>query len=197
MEQSPDYVRGKTTPEPQDDPLLAFYEASGRDAEGRTLEEILNWDDGRMEACHDYIQWLFPNEVPSAVNLDAPLVTARHVAAFAGRPDLRETLLRAFRRMLAFYGMELSTVAGKPHVGRAAHWDARHPTWLTPGNHNHLRLTRILTCLNLLGLPDHAAALFEFLDELTHAEGRAAVSQTTHDYWQSAARRATGSHGHR
>lgn len=170
-----------------DDVLTAFYGGTGRDAEGRTLNDILEWDDVRLETCHDYIQWLFPNAVPSAVNPDAPLVAARHVAAFAARPDLRDNLLRALRRMLAFYGLVLTTARGEPRITRAENWDARRPVWLTPHNHNHLRLTRILTCLQLLGLPAHATALFTFLDDLTHGDEGGAVSKTSYAYWRAAA----------
>jgi hypothetical protein len=56
----------------KDDPLLRFY-TGGRDSEGRTLDEILSWDDQELEFCHDYIQWLFPNDVPSGVNSDERL----------------------------------------------------------------------------------------------------------------------------
>ena len=35
--------------------------------------------------------------------------------------------------------------------------------WLTPGNHNHLRITRIIKCLRLLGLEAEAQAFYEYL----------------------------------
>jgi Opioid growth factor receptor (OGFr) conserved region len=172
-----------------DDHLLGFCAGTGADSEGRTLDQILAWDDRRLESCHDYIQWLFPNDRPSGVNPDAPLLTARHIHAFARRPELRENLLRAYRRMLRFYGLELRTVGDKPRVSRAANWDSRRPIWLTPANHNHLRLTRIIICLDLLGLPDHARALFAFLNDLSRGPDGAAISQTTLAYWRAAAER--------
>jgi hypothetical protein len=88
------------------DPLLAFYSGNGRDSEGRTLEEILGWTDERLEYCHDYIQWLFPTDQPSAFNSDAPLVTSAGRATFKKSQRLRDNLLRAFDRMLAFYGFQ-------------------------------------------------------------------------------------------
>ena len=45
---------------PSSDPLLRFYRLEGTDARGRSLEEIWTWEAGRLEAVHDYIQWLFP-----------------------------------------------------------------------------------------------------------------------------------------
>ena len=43
---------------------------------GHTLSEILSWSDDRLEAVHDYIQWLFPTGLPSGVNPAPPLVSA-------------------------------------------------------------------------------------------------------------------------
>ena len=89
------------------DPIVAFY-SSGPDRSGRTLGEILAWDDERLEAVHDYIQWVFPTRQPSGVNPFAPLVTDGTVRAFAGDAALRDRLRQAFDRMLIFYGLARS-----------------------------------------------------------------------------------------
>src|SRR5689334_16618561 len=89
-----------------EDQLLAFYRGVGKDSEQRLLDEILRWDDRRLEICHDFIQWLFPTDEPSAVNADAPSVSPLHRAAFADEPLLRDNLSRSFERMLAFYGLK-------------------------------------------------------------------------------------------
>src|SRR5215471_16243989 len=92
---------------PSRDVVVDFY-AGGRDAEGRTLEAILAWNDERLEAVHDYIQWVFPARRPSAVNPLAPLVTDETVRAFERDPVLRDRLAHAFARMLRFYGLRSS-----------------------------------------------------------------------------------------
>jgi hypothetical protein len=171
-----------------DDPLLAFYTGVATDDHGRTLDQILQWDDARLERTHDYIQWLFPNEVPSPVNPSAPIITAAYRQAFAQRPELRQNLRRALHRMLDFYGLQISDEPGEPRVTRAADWQAKRANWLTPGNHNHLRLTRILKCLNLLGLPAHATALFKHLDQICHSAGGEAISARTQHFWEAASK---------
>src|SRR5271170_564607 len=40
-------------------PLVAFYRGGYTD-NGGTLDQMLSWDDARLESVHDYIQWLFP-----------------------------------------------------------------------------------------------------------------------------------------
>lgn len=168
-----------------DDPLLSFY-IGGHDSDGRTLNEILSWDDQELEFCHDYIQWLFPNDVPSGVNPDAPLVTQRHREEFAKRSELRNNLLRAFKRMLAFYGFELIESGGKPRVQRSSNWEARRRQWVRPHDHNHLRITRILICLRLLGLPEHARAFFDALDDVCKSDEGHVISGNSYQYWRNA-----------
>src|ERR1043166_9539029 len=112
------------------DAVVQFY-SGGCDAEGRTLEAVLGWDDDRLEAVHDYIQWLFPSRQPSAMNPVAPLVTDETVRAFARNEGLRDRLRRAFERMLRFYGL-------RARVGRIESdertFPARSRVWLSPGN---------------------------------------------------------------
>ena len=133
------------------DPIVAFY-SGGYDDRHRRLADILGWSDDRLEAVHDYIQWVFPDRRPSPVNPSAPLVTTATEKAFAERPELRAKLAGAFDRMLAFYG--LHRVADSPDPIRIEIDPASFPrqaaNWLRPGNHNHLRLTRIMQSLAAL-----------------------------------------------
>src|SRR5207248_5177716 len=123
--------------------IVSFY-SGGTDAAGRTLAGILAWDDDRLEAVHDYIQWVFPTRQPSGVNPFAPLITEATVAAFGQDATLRDRLREALDRMLAFYGLAWSGNRIEIDRGR---FPARSRVWLQPGNHNHLRLTRILDSL--------------------------------------------------
>ena len=171
----------------QPDPIVVFY-SGGVDGNGRTLREILAWSDTTLEDVHDYIQWVFPTRQPSAVNPSAPLVTADTIRAFAADADLRRALLDAFTRMLTFYGLRREarddgTV--QVEIDEAKFAD-RAGRWLRPNNHNHLRLTRILTSLRLLGLRDHSRALFACLATIAR-DHPDAVSATTLAYWRRAA----------
>jgi hypothetical protein len=58
-----------------------------------------------------------------------------------------------------------------------------------PGNHNHLRLTRMLRSLQLLGEPQAARALFDALADVYNGERRGGgngISERTFDFWKSA-----------
>ena len=170
------------------DPLLSFYDGTGTDSEGRTLAEILAWSDKRLESCHDYIQWLFPNDRRSAVNPDAPLVTALLQEQFARRAILQENLLQSLRRMLAFYGLKCIANENGVRILPSTEWEVRKDNWLTSHNHNHLRITRILISLRLLGLVEYAVAFFAQLDRVCYSDSGGAISETTYALWQAAIR---------
>lgn len=172
---------------PPTDLIVAFFAGNGTDHAGRRHADILTWPDGQLERVHDYIQWLFPLADPSAFNPSAPLVQPTTAAAFGDQPELRETLLAGLQRMARFYGFA-------PHRFDDGGWQL-HPVpafdrharfWLHPHNHNHLRLTRILTSLRLLHCPAAAAALMEVLERVQrHHPG--AVSERSLRFWRDAA----------
>src|SRR5437868_4959435 len=137
------------------DPIVAFF-SGAHDVAGRTLTDVLAWDDERLEAVHDYIQWVFPTRRPSGVNPFAPLITDATVRAFEQDATLRERLRDGLDRMLSFYGLAWS---GRRIVIDASRFPVRSLVWLQPGNHNHLRLTRIVESLATLGLTREAQAL--------------------------------------
>lgn len=166
-------------------PVLRFYEG-GPDHRGRTLAEILAKDDAWLERTHDYIQWVFPLPERSPYNPNAPVLLASDRAAFRAAPALRHRLLDGFGRMLAFYGFEMTTdrqdrcgITRLPSPGRAH--------WITPHDHNFLRISRILRSLHLLGCPQPASAFLAVLEPLAEAAGDI-VGVVTLSHWRAAAK---------
>ena len=127
--------------------LTRFF-SGGEDDQGRTFDGILGWDDARLEMVHDYIQWIFPLPERSGANPWAPVLDAGCIAAIRSTPDMQVRLRAAFERMLTFYGFSLEADARGD--GAAVRGASRN--WLHAGDHNHLRLTRMLRSLRVLGL---------------------------------------------
>lgn len=168
-----------------DDALVRFYKGLAPDNRGRYLNEILAWGDTELEYTHDYIQWLFPITT-AGVNPFAPPANDTTIESFRSDASLRAQLRRSLDRMLAFYGLEWSGDAVVP----VRDFDARRE-WLSAGNHNHLRLTRILKCLCLLGDESAARALHRCLIGIVNDEraaGRASISDVTVRFWNEAVR---------
>jgi opioid growth factor receptor-like protein len=173
--------------------IIGFYSGEEPDHRGRYLHEIQAWPDDQLEAVHDFIQWLFPLPEPSGFNAAAPILNRESLQEFRKRPELQQNLRVSFLRMMKFYGLEVD-FAGEIKVTRAPNFTVRATIWLSPGNHNHLRITRILRCLSLLGLEAEARAFFECLSDIyenEQSQPRPAISTETILYW----RRAVGDAG--
>ncbi len=169
----------------RDDRLMRFF-AGGADDEGRTFDEIMGWDDARLEMVHDYIQWIFPLPERSGANPSAPVLDAATIAAIQGSAAMQDRLREAFLRMLAFYGFALDG----DRVVEGPRFAAASRNWLHAGNHNHLRLTRMLRSLRVLGLEREAAELWDALRGLYEREttaGRRTMTPQTFAFWKQAA----------
>jgi len=170
-------------------PLIQFYRGDGTDHAGRRLDEILAWPNGRLEAVHDYIQWLFPLQAPSRFNPLAPILTLEDMTAFRQVGPCHNNFLRAFQRMLCFYGLKYDGEDPEDiYVESSLIFELRSRVWLTSGNHNYLRISRILTSATLLGFQPFTLGLFNYLDRLyRQAGGR--IGSETYTHWRRAAGR--------
>ena len=87
--------------------------------------------------------------------------------------------------MLEFYGFAWSG----DRIEKSPSFPEHSANWLQAGNHNHLRLTRMLRSLNLLGERKAALALFDALSALyneEHRTGRNRISESSFRYWTGA-----------
>ncbi|HEU4458105.1 MAG TPA: opioid growth factor receptor-related protein [Methylibium sp.] len=121
------------------------------------LDETLALDDGELERRPEVLCWLFPIGTRSPVNPDAPVI-GRHAigAAVEADPLLRDALLRAFVRMLAFYGIAQAT--------SGLQWVSGQPAWVEHPTHNERRVSRMLHCMHSAGLRGRAQALMTLLE---------------------------------
>lgn len=165
--------------------ILQFYRGRATDNRGRTITEVQQFDRAALEGVHDYIQWLFPLDEPSGANPQAPILTDDDIATFRLDDSLRSALLRSLEIMLNFYGLGFAGPQDRPRIELETAFAACSREWISPGNHNYLRLTRILKSLRLLGCEQAARALFDCLVRIYRAN-RSSISATTFAYWQNA-----------
>lgn len=155
--------------EPQDQPsdqpsdIVLFLAADGQDCAGRSFEDVLAFDDVEIERRHDFIQWLFPLPEPSRAVPGSPVLTAVDIAALRASQTAAGRLAAAATRMLDFY--------------RA------NRRWRQSYDHNHLRITRIVTSLRLLA-GDAAADAFKAA--ILSEAGRADINTDTLEFWRRA-----------
>jgi hypothetical protein len=146
-------------------PVHAFLAGVGLDHRGRSLDDILAFDDQKLEAVHDFIQWLFPLREASRAVPGAPVLTADEAEAIRGDARAVEGLRRAAERMLGFYGAT--------------------DDWLVPFEHNHLRITRIVSALRDLAGEAEARAFYDVVSARNQAAG-GPISPGNLAYWRRA-----------
>ncbi|XP_047437806.1 opioid growth factor receptor-like [Mugil cephalus] len=122
-----------------------------------------------LEYVHTFIQWLFPLQEPG-MNYEASILTKEEIRDFIANPTAMQNLLKSYKLMLDFYGIELCDEA-TGEVRRASNWKERFNN-LNSHTHNNLRITRILKCLGTLGYRQYQAPLVHFFLHETLVEGQ-------------------------
>jgi hypothetical protein len=146
-------------------PLTTFLGGRGTDHRGRGLHDLVAFSDDRLEAVHDYIQWLFPLPERSGAQPGSPVLTEADVAVVRADVAAQANLRDATLRMLAFYR-------------------TRHD-WLRAHDHNHLRISRIVRSLGLLVGPEAASGFHAEILALNAAAG-SPVDAHNVAYWNRA-----------
>ncbi|ORY34317.1 opioid growth factor receptor conserved region-domain-containing protein [Naematelia encephala] len=133
-----------------------------------TYEEFMHayerdWDE--LESNHGFIQWLFPIRESGVNPLSRPLQVTE-AKAMSENSAILTRLLRSYKMMLLFYGIEFNE--GKLQPSSEARKRLRN---LQYNPHNLLRLTRILKHLSeITPLQPHAAVLVLYMTA-QHSEG--------------------------
>lgn len=173
-----------STIEPEPPSCVRFYREECGDHRGRKLSGILAESKDWLEYTHDYIQWLFPLPEPSAFNRHAPLLSLPDIRDFTSDKELQHKLIKSLTIMLDFYGLSMVNGGGVEIINVSSYQDQRK-RWLSPGNHNFLRLTRILRSLCLLGCRRHAQALLSCLT-VVYRDNQWLIGAETFEFWRRA-----------
>lgn len=111
---------------------------------------VKNWDDYKLETNDNYICWLFPNY---------PKMTKNDIKIFQTKPKLRENVVKAFLRMLLFYGFVLD----KKEIVKQTKPLNRREKGRTIGLfsiHNYKRITRMMNFLVVINMEILSALFF-------------------------------------
>ena len=141
--------------------ILKFYAGEFPNTNKLYFNDIVNFDNTRLERSHVFIQWLFPLPQASKAVPGSPVLTDEEIAIFNKSDELKANLYYAFLVMLSFYGLEINK-----KIIKSVDYDTRANVWQYPHSHNYLRITRIIACLAILGLNNYSKMLYDCMIEL-------------------------------
>lgn len=146
--------------------IIKFYSGEKVDACNHILSEVWTYSFQRLEKSHDYIQWLFPLDEPSAHNLDAPLLTKEDLKELR-KPEMLCCVLLSVHTYMKFLFFT-------------------RENWVTQFDHNHLRITRMLKFLKLLGMKHEAYARLVEVMLIVNATDQNVKIDKAIQFWEEA-----------
>jgi hypothetical protein len=154
--------------------FIYFFQNKIRNIDGLTHNDILNYDNKKLEDKHNYIQYLFPLPVKSKYNPDAPVINQIFINEAINNMEIRKNIIKSFLRMLNFYGYSYSV---KPFdiIDKG-----ETKQWLTKQNHNYLRITRILKFLMLVKMDLLA---YKFVEQLCKLNESGKIDKKSFNVW--------------
>ena len=162
--------------------IIRFYENRVSDNHGRFLTTMQHYNHEQLENIHDYIQWMFPSSIMSAVNKSAPILKQKDVIYIKNSEKIKENMRISLMVITDFLGLAKDYNENKFFIK-----NDRIKKWLTPTNHNFLRISRILRSLNLFDLKDEAQQLFDCLTEI-YNDGYQDIIGDSYYHWQASMR---------
>lgn len=150
-----------------------------------TFTETLSEGDAYFNECHSFVQFLFPTPERSRFNPNAPILDEETAKVIKAK-GLDNKILAAYARMLRFLDAAAATDGALQFNDPGLPLSVPRRHWCKPNDHNHLRLTRIIRCLKLLGHGDKAAALYRFLKGCYDKWAGNFASLETVNWWKKA-----------
>lgn len=170
--------------------LVEFWLQGDKNPDGYTLEDMLDMSDSQLERSHNFIQWMFPLDEPSRAQPKSPVLTEEDIITLRSGSNFDKLSFAmgvVCGRMLKFYGFSPARMDGDFRFILDNDFDQYASRWITPRNHNFLRLTRILKSLHLLGFSMYAEALQELLLKLADdPKYSRIIGPTTKEFWERA-----------
>jgi hypothetical protein len=130
---------------------------------GMTIETLAQKDYDYLDRTHDFIQLVYPSDIPSAYFSEAPLVTPRSIASIKAHPEAQERMrLFTLEAMCPFLGIRSThkpdgsvalTFVDRKRADGTSVWEN------TSFGHNNQRITRMIRSLHLHGLEPLAREL--------------------------------------
>lgn len=143
---------------------IAFLLGHEPDANGLTVNQYLHFHGVDWEQQHDVIQMAFPTKTQSKFHPEQPFLPAEF-DMFDLEEDEQQRLKATISLLLHSYlkSLEVEFLINHDNVSITMKPLGVAPYWANSRDHNTLRLSRILECLDIFEMRNIQKALFEFL----------------------------------
>ena len=169
--------------------FLSGEEIQGKIFKFKSCEEFRKANDKNLESHHDYIQVVFPNlERSGYANRD--LYLNKNLKKWQElmqnlelRLKIQKNLNLNLIRILKFFGFEVTLDKNSKIIRLVAKNDG---VVFNPGDHNSLRLTRVLKCLKIFGLDNEYNLIINSIDsnkEIMTKINKNLTLKKSYEYW--------------
>jgi hypothetical protein len=145
----------------------AFLAGTCRDARARHINDILRFTPDKIEENCTFLQWVFPTHEPSPIEPGAWTLTTADIYAINRSYEALKNHNAALSMMRHFYILH-------------------NTSWLTIGDHNHKRITRIITNISLVHGVERARGFYDIIMFHVSQVGNP-INPTTLEFWRKAA----------
>jgi len=143
----------------QDKIICNFFLGLSFDSNGRSIQDILNFNEYELENTHDFIQWVFPTNEKSRYNSNAPIISKNFKDLFLKNKTAQFNFCKTCQHFLNFLGLECLKPSSAIFVNKS------RITFIDKPKHNLLRITRVLNSLNQIGKEDCSKMIFFQLEK--------------------------------
>lgn len=158
-----------------DKDVVDFYNGIPNGNIPYNIEDIFNFGDQSWEGCHDFVQWIFPLMEPSNHNPNAPVIISPETYFQLNKHHV----VSMVENYCSFLGIVLYPY-NYDESSPILHYP-RIQEWWQDGNHNLLRITRLLKFLKHSKMYYEFNELKKFLDIIASRIGKLEAEK----YWDS------------
>ncbi len=144
-----------------------YLNPTTKNRNGVSLEDILQFDLDEMEFNCTYNQWIFPLKDNSKVVPDSPVLTDDDINDIKSSYTALKYMLKFLDKFRMFLDLDGNNVE----------------YWKHEGNHNLLRITRIIKSLKIFGFDDEA---YNFYNDVIRSIQDYNISHETVEFWKNA-----------
>lgn len=173
----------------KEDLLRYFYRGNIDNNQGMNLQDMLEMGNTQLERSHNIIQWMFPLNEPSAHNINAPILTKSLIDEI--RDSHWSSIYRSnFTQVWARYMFFLRSSPSDWGMFTKDTWEKQipyefQPQWVTPRNHNYLRITRVIKSSLLFDRPELAQKMYQYACQ-KYQEYPTIIGYQTKQFWDNA-----------